>query len=417
MFDEEMAGIPANLDSMEPGPFLAAILSAVDLSRLSGFDRVVVMRARQRLVSHHQAHLYGDMAAIADAIEDLDGSDDPELVAEGAAAEIRAALRLTRRAADSELELALELRDRLPCVWDAFSAGDLDVRRVRVVMSGTAHLDQETARKVSNEILNRAPQLTTGQLKAHLQRLCIEVDPETAKARYEEAVEERRVIVEPSEDGTAHLLGLDLPPDRVASAGAFVNRVARSLKRDGEPRSMDQLRADVFLDLLEGHSFSTTPDRGGVELRVDLATLTQLSEAPGELGGYGPVIADIARQVTDRQHGSRWRYVVTDPYTGLPVHHGTTRRRPTATQRRHVEVRDLTCVFPGCRMPSTACDLDHRVTWAEGGRTVTDELAPACRHDHLIRHRHGWTYQPLPGGDYLWTSQLGHSYTTSGRSP
>lgn len=28
----------------------------------------------------------------------------------------------------------------------------------------------------------------------------------------------------------------------------------------------------------------------------------------------------------------------------------------------------------------------------------------------------GWRYQPLPNGDYLWTTKLGHDYTTSGRS-
>ena len=102
---------------------------------------------------------------------------------------------------------------------------------------------------------------------------------------------------------------------------------------------------------------------------------------------------------------------------GAALDTGTTRRRPGARQRRAVEARDRTCVFPGCRMPATACDVDHRIPWSEGGRTVTADLAPGCRHDHNIRHRFGWTYHRLPNGDYCWTTALGHTYTTSGRPP
>lgn len=404
---------------MEPGPFLASILAGIEVDRLSGYNRVVVLRARQRMASHYLAHLYRDMTAVADAIEELEGCEDPELVAEGAAAEIRVALRLTRRAADTELDLALELCRRLPRLWEAFASGKLDVRRVRVIVLGTRHLDGGAARLVVDEVIDRAPQLTTGQLRALLQRLCIEVDPGTAAARYEQSVAERRVISELSDDGTAQLMGVALPPDRVASATAFINQLAHHLRAGGDTRSMDQLRADVFLDLLEGNSRSTGSSRRcGIELRVDLATLAGLSEAPGELAGFGPVIADIARRVADEQrHGSTWRYVVTDPYTGLPLHHGITRRRPTAAQQRQVEVRDAFCIFPGCRMPAHACDLDHRIPWAESRRTSVDEMAPACRHDHGIRHRHHWTYGPLSGGDYLWTTRLGHTYTTSGKPP
>ena len=65
---------------------------------------------------------------------------DRALATASAAAEIRAALRLTRRAADAELSLALDLRHRLPRVWRLLAAGDIDWRRARVITYGTAHL-------------------------------------------------------------------------------------------------------------------------------------------------------------------------------------------------------------------------------------------------------------------------------------
>ncbi len=287
---------------------------------------------------------------------------------------------------------------------------------------GTRHLPIEVARQVVEEVIEDAPTLTTGQLRARLRRLCIDTDPADARRRYEDAVAERRIVAEPTESGTAHLFGSDLPPHRVAAVTARINRLARSLKTADEERTMDQLRADVYLNILAG----TADGRGGtVDIRVDLNTLMGLAESSGEVGGYGPVIADIARQVADEQASqqarshrrSQWRYTVTDPETDRPLHTGITRRRPTARQRRVVEESSETCVFPGCRVPSTACDLDHTIPISEGGPTTIENLEPLCRHHHGIRYLPGWAYQPLPHGDFQWTTPSGHQYTTSGRSP
>ena len=46
--------IPVGLDSMEPGPVLAGFLASVDVTRLSGFDRIVVLRAHRRMASHYE---------------------------------------------------------------------------------------------------------------------------------------------------------------------------------------------------------------------------------------------------------------------------------------------------------------------------------------------------------------------------
>jgi hypothetical protein len=415
MFDRDEP-IPVGLDEMPPGPVLGAFLASIDPDRLSGHDRVVFVRAAQRQASHALARVYAGISSVADHMVTEEFGDDPVLAHEAASTEIRVALRLTRRGADSQLEVAVGLRRRLPRVWQALCAGSIDVPRARVVLSATSHLDEATARAVVDQVIDEAYRFTTGQLRERVARMCIDADPDTATQRYEEAIEQRRVIMEASSDGTAHLLGLDLPPDRVAEVTRRIDRLAKTLNTTSDPRTMDQLRADVFLDLLAGEHRNT---KGGVvDIHVDLATLARLSESPGDLAGYGPVVADIARQVTHAQVDGQWRFTITDPTTGLPVHDGTTRRRPTTSQRRSVEARDRVCVFPGCRMPARQCDLDHRTPWSHHQHTSTDGLAPGCRHDHNTnRHRIGWTHQPLPGGDHLWTSPLGHHYTTSGHKP
>ncbi|MDK1011594.1 MAG: HNH endonuclease [Actinomycetota bacterium] len=67
-------------------------------------------------------------------------------------------------------------------------------------------------------------------------------------------------------------------------------------------------------------------------------------------------------------------------------------------------------------MPAADSDIDHTKAYAEGGASTDDNLATLCRHDHCIRHM-GWTYKPVPGGRYQWTSRLGHTYTTTRAPP
>lgn len=415
MFDTMHEVIPPNLETMEPGHVLAAFLDHVDLERCSEADRVRVLKAQRRLLSYRQAELYRTMTSIVEVIDPEDMTR--EYVEEAAAAEIAAALRLTRRASDTEVALAIELRQRLPRVWQALSSGDIDLRRAKVLIDGTSHLTMAGARSVIDDIIEDACRLTTGQLGHKLRKRCIEVDPEDAWQRYQGAVENRRIAMEPDPSGTAHFFGMNMPPDRLGAGMQRVNRIAKNLRRDGETRTMDQLRADVFLDLLDGVGSAPRSADGAVHLHTDLPTLAGLADHPGEIAGFGPVVADVARQVAEHQQQCEWRWTLVDPDSGLPIDGGIIRRRPTASQRRYVQARYRTCIHPGCRMPAVDCDIDHRITWTESHTTRTRDLLPLCRHHHVIRHRHGWTYRPLPDGDFEFTSPLGLTYTTSGRSP
>lgn len=73
--DEGFVPIPAGLDEMAPGAELAAVLADTDVGAVSGYDRIVVLRAHQRLVSHYQAQVYADMAAIVDVFDEEDTDD------------------------------------------------------------------------------------------------------------------------------------------------------------------------------------------------------------------------------------------------------------------------------------------------------------------------------------------------------
>ncbi len=191
--------------------------------------------------------------------------------------------------------------------------------------------------------------------------------------------------------------------------------MALDLKRGSEPRTMDQLRADIYVDLLLGRAKGKVSDGGEVHMKADVATLAQLSNAPGELGGYGAIIAEMARKTAKAQVRGTWQFTVTDE-DGEVIVNDITRRRPTAALKREVEARYQTCVAPGCRMQAYDCDLDHRRPFSEGGPTHNGNMGPLCSHHHMAKHHAPWGLKRLPNGDHEWTSPLGHVYI-SPRAP
>jgi hypothetical protein len=407
--------IPRDLDEFTPGPFLGAILSRVDVSRLKGKDVVTVLRAQQRQTSHHHGGVYAAMAEVAYCIS-ADSFERSVVIDEYAVEESGAALSYTRRKAERELGIALGLRIRLPDVQRALELGTIDASKAALLCTETDHLGTAEAAQVVGRLIDIAPELTTGQLRSRISRLCLETEPDSAKKRMKHSLEQRKVVAEPNAQGTAALVISECAPDEVLAARDHINVLAKRLKTADEQRTIDQLRADVALGLLSGRIEDDGRRGGSVTIHVDMTTLAELDEAPGELSGYGPVIAEITRKVAREQTDGRWSTVVTDPETGEPLHVVSVRRRPSARQTRKIRALHPTCVFRGCRMPAEACDIDHIVDYAKGGGTLVCNHAPLCRRHHMAKHERGWRYCKVGRTDFEWVSPLGHRYRT-GRPP
>jgi hypothetical protein len=295
-------------------------------------------------------------------------------------------------------------------VWKALSEGVIDLARARILAEQTSHLPEQLAEKVTDIALEKASDQTTGQLRARLQRLILQADPAAAQDRYEKKLTERMIICEATDAGTANIHGLDLPAEKANQAMGRINQYAHRAKRQGDRRGIDQIRADIFLDLLTGNGQkSSGTGHSVVDIRVDLTTLLELDDKPGEIPGWGPVISDITRQLVGDADKAEWRVAVE--HEGQLVDVITTRRRPSKAQKRIAQTRNPYCVFPGCRMPARECDLDHRHSWAETHQTSTCGLEPLCRHHHKLKHR-GWKLEkhPTKPNTYIWTSPLGQTY-------
>src|SRR5579864_790048 len=292
----------------------------------------------------------------------------PAVWDEFAAAELAPALGQSRGAAEDTLGLAHDLQVKLPGTAAAFRAGILNQDKAEIIAAATRVLDPGEARAAEALVLGRAGSLTPAGLRSAIARAVIEVAPEKAKKRREEAARAARVERWTEDSGNAALAGRELPPAEVLAADQRVTAWAKELKRAGLDGDMDQLRARAYLDILlgidsrppggaDGQSADGAPPApagppagvippgfaGRVTLTTPLATLTRLAGRPGELAGIGPVDPGLARDLAAaaaRDPRSTWCLTVTDEH-GHAIGHGCARPAP-ATGR------------PGRRTPGSA---------------------------------------------------------------
>ena len=187
-----------------------------------------------------------------------------------------------------------------------------------------------------------------------------------------------------------------------------------------DERTIDQIRADLFTDLLlasdpsEAHGSGLDNIHATVQVTVAATTIAGGDDQPAELDGHGPLRPDIARVLAGDRTG--WTRLFLDP-AGLVTETDT--YTPTQAMRRYLRARDQHCRFPGCRQPVHRCDVDHNHDHALGGPTATDNLAHFCRAHHVLKHpdipeAHRWTARQLPDWSIEWTSPNGRHYSDAG---
>ncbi len=124
---------------------------------------------------------------------------------------------------------------------------------------------------------------------------------------------------------------------------------------------------------------------GRLEVRVRLSTLLGLDDCPGELAGWGPVHAELARHLARAHTGGQWRFALTDP-DGQLRHAGITRRRPTGwtgTRCTGVSAGTVELQAPTMLLDTLTEAADRLDAWtnvvAELRRQATDQ------HNHAAR--------------------------------
>ncbi|NMR29740.1 HNH endonuclease signature motif containing protein, partial [Crystallibacter degradans] len=344
------------------------------------------------------------------------GRAELENLAEQSVVEELACLyRITEHQARGRYERAQELCEHYPGTLAALTAGDLDLERAGVITRQGDTLPDDAKPGFEQALLVEAPDKTPGELRSAARKQREKLNPETITVRRERQEQCRNVYLEPADDGMA-FLGAYLPAEEAYAAYDRLTQSARSLQTKTETRTLGQLRADVFIELLLNAGMEAGPAAGirpEVALTVPVFTLMGLDEEPATLDGYGPIPADTARKLCEG--ADSFYRILTHPETGTILSYGKTVYRPPADLARAVRHRDTTCTAPGCHVPAKDCDLDHTIDYhANGGHGRTDfgNLGPRCGSDHRLKSLAGWKVTQTRPGEYTTTTPGNQTYTT-----
>ncbi len=376
---------------------------------------ITLVHAWERLIAYAAAKQADAVAGLIDhsAQPALPRGDlQPEDIA---ASELAVALRWTHTTSTDRVCLAQDLR-AFPRVKDAMTAGELDLTQVRALLGSLECVSTELGGRIIDEVLDDATAMTSGQIRARVAKALIEADPEAAERRRQEKRRERKVACYPGRDGIGTLSATLSAEDAVACSDAL-DAMVRSERPSGDERTLDQRRADAFVACILGPRTDAGTDisqprrpSAQVTVTVPLSALVGVDDAPGQLAGFGPIPAGLARELAGHED-STWRRLVTDEISGGVLDVGRSSYRPPASLVRHLRLRDVTCRFPGCRKPAKRCDVDHQTPFPEGP-TSAGNTGVLCRHHHRLKTMGGWRVRHLEDDSFLWTSPLGRRYLT-----
>jgi hypothetical protein len=426
----------------EPGLGVMAALRSVDRGSLSVWDRLVLCEAWEK----QAAWVAAQSAAILVEVVDDHPIDDDDFIRE----DVRAALHLSNYHACERIDVARALHTTLPATLVALGEGRISFPQVAALVKAVALLSPAVAAEIEERVLVKAPDQTVGEFRNTIARAVQSVDPKTAEDKHAAAAERRRVEMYPSGDGMATIVA-ELPAPDAQTVMLAINAHAHAAGAD-QSLPVHARRADALTnlcaaalvdpDLPKKHGRPTT-----LQVVIDLPTLLGLADHPGELLGYGPIPASLARSLAG---DGTWQRLVTEPVTGHLLDAGTTRYRPNQELRDYVLTRSPVCDFPTCHTPATDCDIDHAIPYnhdqhddnrddtdqqgnqcepaeadqeaepveavpsreqrRSGGKTSACNCGPRCRRHHRLKTHGGWTVRQHPDGSTTWTNAHGRAY-------
>uniref|UniRef100_UPI001ED9C2FC HNH endonuclease n=1 Tax=Actinopolymorpha alba TaxID=533267 RepID=UPI001ED9C2FC len=154
-----------------------------------------------------------------------------------------------------------------------------------------------------------------------------------------------------------------------------------------------------------------------LQLNVPITTLFELAERPAELGGFGPVLAEVARRLIANHidnPDAMFAIGVTHPVTGqLLSLHPLSKRFLRGLPAEFVQSLNQRCTWMLCRRPAISCDLDHTKPYSEGGETSVNNVAPLCRRHHRVKTEGDWKVEQTSPGHLRYTDPHGREYTVT----
>lgn len=435
-------------------PGIKTLTSLVEINpqELSPGARIDYLAALERQTSWLQALMQSAIIAVAGTEPSENNGTDVFFGIDDAEREdISAALRLSANTAQSRIDIARTLVNHLPNTCSALATGEISPAHATAIARETANairdgLPESAIFEIEEKAISYAEFHTPAQVASQVKTTLARIAPEEFEVVVERARDTRRVSCYPESDGMSTIVAI-LPAEDaqivMTALEAFIKsesefivkedalnsslnvsegiRKTSSISPSDQPakkRSMDMKRADALTNIsnlfLAAPQNSAAPHRRPVTVNVtiDLPTLLGLAENPGQLSGYGPIPASVARTLAS---DGKWKRFITDPQTGTLLDYGRQTYEPPQALVEFLIARDRTCRFPGCRRSALLSDLDHAQSWESGGNTSPQNLGALCRRHHQLKTHGGWRIESAADGSCTWTSPLGKKYLTPPR--
>ncbi|MEW1834665.1 DUF222 domain-containing protein [Microbacterium sp. NPDC079995] len=359
------------------------------------------------------------------------------------AAEVGGVMRVTDRTVQRRIGEARTLIEGFPATVEAWEQGRIVRGHATAIVEAGMSLPAELWVEFEATAITRCERDTPNRVRAELEIIAHRMHPRSFAERHEEAAAGRCVRLVPGRDGMSDVIAtlptviaegihdrltqqaraiIDTRDERVAAHAGPGDDTASVIASD--TRSTDQVRADVFADLLlagtpalDDTRDTTAGPLGAIRARVQIlvpaATLTGDDDGPCHLAGRSPIDPASARCLAGGT--GVWERLFHDSTTGVTA--ATDSYRVPSGMRRFLQARDQHCRFPGCRTAAIRCEIDHTHDHALGGKTELGNLAHLCQRHHSMKQFTAWRVRQLKGGVLEWTSPLGRTYRQDAPTP
>jgi hypothetical protein len=397
-------------------------LANVPLAAEDDAMRIDVIAALERLkgaVYAAQLSVVADFAAAQEAANKAMGIDARQ-ARRGIPEQIGLARKVSPASAARQVSQARALIQDMPKTFELLQHGEVSEHVATIVTTETSHLAAEDRRLLDKRLADQLPQLSPRRAEAAARRLAIEIDQAGAVRRASNAREDRRVSIRPAPDTMAIVSAL-LPCEQGVAAYAALRRQADTLIATGDGRSRGQIMADTLVQRLTGQS---TAEAVSAEIGLVMTDTSLLAgdDEPAELHGYGPIPAELARDIAGGGDGPAGegstarvfvRRLFTDPVTGILVDCDPRRRRFDGALAKLLVYRDRICRDAYCDAPIR--HLDHIQPHAAGGPTTPGNGRGLCERGNHVRDMPGWTVRIIDQARHLVETRTptGHSYRST----
>lgn len=249
---EQMAAVAA----CEPGPELVGWLESLDTTTAPIEIVVEAVAAAARLEAAARARTASLAAGLARRPEmrpDLSAvTSRAPMLRSVAGDELAMRLATSPLAANRLVREGLAFEGQLYATGEALAAGHLDPAKASLLVQRLGELPEPITVAVEDRLLPAAHLRSLAQLRLDIEHALADIDPEEAEVRHEEARRRRRITrPRPEGDGMASMW-LVLAAEDAARVHGVLDHAARAARSCGDPRTLDQIRADGLRDLVVG---------------------------------------------------------------------------------------------------------------------------------------------------------------------